>query len=295
MSKLYKSKIYEVLLLPLLVASSFFINSAEAALLSVTDQLVLRLESDAGITINAGGQVTAWADQSGQNHNAVVSGIGPLLMSNNLNGNPLLNFNGTSNSFALTGSPLLTSQQFTLFAIVDDKRTDTLFREVLSNWTPATSINSVFLGTTGSTSNPKVRSTDNFGGGTDPLNTQSGVGNINTPTQPFVLSAISNFGNAQVYQNGNLIAQHTGALTPRDLSSQFYIGKQGTYAGGEYWKGDIAAILVYNKALNTNEQTQVLGYLNSKYFGFASPVPVPAAIWLFGSALLGMIWLRRRK
>jgi len=64
MSKLYKSKIYEVLL-PVLVASSFFINSAEAALLSLTDQLVLRLESDAGITTNAGGQVTAWADQSG--------------------------------------------------------------------------------------------------------------------------------------------------------------------------------------------------------------------------------------
>lgn len=192
------SKTKNSAMLTILVASAFFTNSAEASLLSVTDQLVLRLESDAGITTNAGGQVTAWADQSGQNHNAVASGIGPLLMSNQLNGNPLLNFNGTSNSFALTGSPLLTSQQFTLFAIVDDKRTDTIFREVISNWTPATSINSVFLGTTGSTSNPKVRFIDNFGGGTDPFNTQSGVGNINTTTQPFVLSAISNFGNAQV-------------------------------------------------------------------------------------------------
>jgi len=52
---------------------------------------------------------------------------------------------------------------------------------------------------------------------------------------------------------------------------------------------------VYNKALNANEQIQVLGYLNSKYFGFASPVPVLAAIWLFGSALFGMIGLRRGK
>lgn len=156
-------------------------------------------------------------------------------------------------------------------------------------------MNSVFLGTTGSPATPKVRFTDNFGGATDPQNPQTGAGNITTPMQAFVLSAISNSNNAQIYQDGNLLSQHNAPLTSRDLSSPFYIGKQGTFAGGEYWQGDIAAILVYNKALNASEQTQVLDYLNSKYLGLASPVPIPAAGWLFGSGIVGLIGYSRRK
>lgn len=261
--------------------------------LTVTDQLVLRLESNVGVTTDTSGNVTVWADQSGLNHHAVAGGIGPTWLENQLNGNGLLSFNGSNSALFITGTPLLTSQQFSIFVVLDDQRTDSSFREVLSNWTPGNSINSVFVGTTGDPASPKVRFTDNFGGATDPVRTQTGVGTITDPAQPFILSAINALSTASVFQNGSLIAQSNAALTTRDLTSPFYIGKQGTFPGGEYWQGDIAAILLYNKSLSASEQSQVVSYLNSEYL--TSPVPVPAAAWLFGPSLIWLLGFGRRK
>jgi hypothetical protein len=62
---------------------------------------------------------------------------------------------------------------------------------------------------------------------------------------------------------------------------------------------DVSAILGYkafltvtqNHALSGNPLTVEGGQLQL----IAAPVPVPGAVWLFGSALAGMVGLRRRK
>jgi hypothetical protein len=65
-----------------------------------------------------------------------------------LNGLPVVWFDGVDD-FLYVDGPALTSQQFTIIAVVNDTRnkTDNTFREVFSNWTSATSMQSVFLGT----------------------------------------------------------------------------------------------------------------------------------------------------
>lgn len=49
----------------------------------------------------------------------------------------------------------------------------------------------------------------------------------------------------------------------------------------------------FNVVLNYGEFDQFVGYANSS--GFASAVPIPAAVWLFGSGLIGLIGIARRK
>src|SRR5258708_6195117 len=64
--------------------------------LTPTNGLVLWLKADAGITTNATGAVTAWADQSGQNNNAVQTddAKAPQFIPTALNNKPALHFDG---------------------------------------------------------------------------------------------------------------------------------------------------------------------------------------------------------
>ena len=117
---------------------------------------VLSLDAHVGVT-TSGGFVTSWADQSGFGHNA-TQGVGaaqPLFVANGLNGQPTLRFNGTGQFLNLAGQ-VLTSQQFTILAVVRDTRAagDGSFREVFSNWTGTNTFTSVFLGTTNASPAP---------------------------------------------------------------------------------------------------------------------------------------------
>ncbi len=113
-------------------------------------QLALWLEADAGVTSDTQGRVSMWADQSGNNHNVSANLIAnqPILNSNALGGKPALIFNGTSDYFTINGQ-VLTSQQFTILAVVADTRakSDGGDREIFSNWSTAHTTDSIFFGT----------------------------------------------------------------------------------------------------------------------------------------------------
>ncbi|PYJ85882.1 MAG: hypothetical protein DME22_07470, partial [Verrucomicrobia bacterium] len=67
-----------------------------AQVLSVTNRLQLWLKADAGITTNASGGVTQWADQSTHGNNAVqiTDAAAPLFVANAQNNKPALRFDG---------------------------------------------------------------------------------------------------------------------------------------------------------------------------------------------------------
>ncbi len=115
----------------------------------VTSNLVLWLNADQGVRTTTSGQVTGWADQSGNSHNGTVSGSGLSLVNNAVNGNNAVRFAG-GGELVLSGQ-VLTSQQYTILALVTDQHTDTGFHEVFSNWTTSNEGGSLFLGTTNQT------------------------------------------------------------------------------------------------------------------------------------------------
>ncbi len=247
-----------------LVAGAFLFCGASSVALAgppVTSGLVLDLETTAGITMS-GSVVTGWADQSGSGHNASASGTGsPTLAAHVFNGNSGLVFNGSTNVMTLAGQQL-TSQQYTIFTVGFTNGTGTGYSEQLSNWSSSNMLTSVFIGDINTGTNYGMRFTDYLGGG---AMSQSGVGDgAIVPHATSILAGVSGASSAQAYINGSLVYNDTSAIPTRNLGGTWFVGDQGSL-NGEYWNGDIGAILVYNQALSTSQITQVQSYLASTY------------------------------
>ncbi len=259
------------------LASSSFAMRADADL--VTSGIVLDLEAGKGVTLDGSGNVSAWADQSGHGHDATqtVQANRPGFVGNGLNGGPTLAFSGNGQFLNLSGQ-VLSSQQFTIMALVTDGGAASGFREIFSNWSPSTFTQSVFLGHTGL--NPtRVRFSDSF----------DNVGTVANPSAPSVLTGESTSTNSLVFQDTTLLAQKNAPLALRDLSDVYRIGTQG--GGFEFWNGKIAAILVYDRALSVDERSQNVQYLEN-----LAVVPEPSSIITsgLGLAIVGLESLRRR-
>jgi hypothetical protein len=224
----------------------------------VTTNLGLWLEADQGLASDG----STWADQSGLGNNATaLPGKNPTVVADVFNGLPAVEFRHQAMSLA---APPITSQQFTIVVLATDKTTtkskSTGFREIFSNWDGTNTTTSVYLGTT-YVDPIKVRFTDYIGGEEQG---DTGVGTVGRASKGFVLVGVSSAADAQVYLNGKLLYDLGTTLAPRDLSTSFYLGEQGSFAG-EYWSGDIEEILVYNVALTRKEVTQDWEYLKAKY------------------------------
>jgi hypothetical protein len=221
--------------------------------LPVRKDLALWLRADRGVTADEQGRVSAWADTSGQSHQATMKELArrPTLARDALNGKPSLRFSGNGQFVRLAGQ-VITSQQYSIFAVANDKANGS-HREIFSNWNGAAgnSINSLFLGTT---ADNDVRFSDNF-----PL-----AGKLQQREQHFLLAAISGSDGAAVYQNGVPLAQRRTPLATRNLKTPYVIGQQGNI-NAEYWNGDIAELVVFNRALSDQELRQVTRYITNRY------------------------------
>ena len=233
-----------------------------AAAQPIAHDCVLWLRSDTGVT-TSGSQVTGVTDGSGAGHHASnTSGGGPALVPNAINGHPVMRFAG-GQWLNLTGQ-VLTSQTYTIIAVVTDTRGDAGFHEVFSNWNTTNQGTSVFFGTTAfnpsGTDTTRARLTDDVGGANQG---QTGVGVVTTRSSPFIFTGVSRAANAAVYQNRTLIAQSNAAISTRVLLPPYVIGRQGPIS--EFWTGDIAEILVYNAALSDCELDALDDYFTGRY------------------------------
>ena len=231
--------------------------------------LVLWLRADSGLAHNG----TTWTDRSGKGHNATaIAGEAPAYVAKAINGLPAAQFSG-GQAMTISGN-LLTSQQFTIVALVTDTGLNEglgLRRDIISNWSPSTGPQSIYFGTVSSqvsktnlTPVDRIRFTDAIGGSTDAKNPEGGEGKIPTPTTQFVLSGVSNATSATVFVNGKTVFTRARKLPKRDETMPWFIGQQGA-ANVELYIGDIGEILVYNKALSAAELKQVGAYLKGKW------------------------------
>jgi hypothetical protein len=232
--------------------------------LTATQAIRLWLRADKGVQTDANGKVTAWADQSKLGFQAVqaVGDAQPTLIPEALRGQPALRFDGKDDFLGLV-APVLTSQQFSIFAVASDRAPNESHREIFSNWRREDNVGtSVFLGTTGAAT---VRFTDYF--------TSAGI--LSRPQQPFILTGIADTGSVTVSQNRTEMARLATSLVTRNLAPPYVIGQQGNI-NGEFWNGDIFEILVFDRALSAVECEQVWDMLNHRY-GLAPRVPTADA------------------
>lgn len=104
------------------------------------------------------------------------------------------------------------------------------------------------------------------------------------------LVGVYNNGATSIYVDGSLAG--TGSAGYANNNANFIVGGVGGNGinGQPYgnYQGLISDVQVYNTALSGTD-------VNTLYKSFQTPVPIPSAIWLFGSALVGFIGFNRRK
>jgi hypothetical protein len=103
----------------------------------------------------------------------------------------------------------------------------------------------------------------------------------------FVSSGGQSFSSLVTY--GTTLAQFDSAegdLTGTQ-SLQFVIGGLLTNQGGSIIISDTEEVACTNSNCGTTAASRVM------VTGYITAVPIPAAVWLFGSALAGLGWLRR--
>jgi hypothetical protein len=236
--------------------------------------LALWLDAGVGVTTSSSGYLTYWADSSGNGHNVTFPSQ-PSYVLDAINHQPAVFFNGGGNSGTI-GGQVLTSQQFTIFAVATDTGpVSGGFREILSNWKPNNMTSSWFFGTSYNGSR-SVRLTDQIGGASDGGHPQQGVGAIPSPSNPFLLSAVGASSYSSIMLNGQPL-YGAGPLGGMNLSTSWELGRQGQ--AGEFWNGLMAEIIVYNGALSNTDIIKVTDYLGSKYqiTTMASSVPLSQA------------------
>jgi hypothetical protein len=220
-------------------------HDREGVLQQTDDSLVLNLKAENAVT--ADGKrfaVESITDLSDHHHHARQSNpdARPTLIPNGMGNRQALYFNGSGQFMEIAGQ-VLDGPLCTIVCVVRDGD-GSGHRTLLSNWNggAGNSTKSVFLGLT---SENTVRFSDAFGA----------AGQVSKRAEPFILTAVNGPHSASVFQNGRLL-KTANSLSDRRLDTAWVLGQQGNI-NGEFWKGHVAEIRVYDRALSDRELLKV--------------------------------------
>ncbi len=244
-----------------------------------TNGLGVWLRADQGVTADVSGTVTTWSDQSGFKNDASGSaGAEPQLVSNALNGQPVVRFSGIQYLSILEDPSLDPANGYTIISVA--KTTSGSAQILVSKPWSSANYNSPYasyaLGINGS---GHVQST------LTTVSQQSDLLSSSTAldtTQPFMATAVYDGVLQQVEGQGEtpVVTPIVGAIDYGDFSEKrVTIGAASSATPQSYFNGDIAEVLIYNRALGPFELQEVAQYFTTKYgtsFTSVGPVISPA-------------------
>lgn len=215
------------------------------------------LRADAGVTADSNGLVSAWTDQlGGLSAGQSNPSIQPSLIAHDVNGLPALRFDG-GNNYLDTNFVGMGGQELTFFVVTKGNQYQSLLR-----FQPPGSGNYLVYPWS---SNPVfINSADGGAGAGIAAGLVSGQWNIGEVTYKAG-------DQMTTYDNGNLVASRAAANIGLPGGLPLTIGRY--LGGGEYLQGDVAEVLIYNRALSSTERETVEDYLNGKYAIVTPPSP----------------------
>lgn len=244
----------------------------------VTDGLVLHLETDSGITAT-GGTVSSWADASGSGNTVTASGdpnIGTVFTPS---GAAAIELDGTGDSLkrlgGLAGLPSGAADR-TIFVVVryDDVESQAI-GVVYGDDQPNQSFGLVL--------DPSGQLMAQGYGSQGANDSKIPVNGAQTGW--IVHSAVLDESVLRQYVNGGLAGVDSQAYET-DLQ-QLVIGERIRVDSPRYADMNVAAVIVYDRALTETERAQVESYLQEKYLEDASGNVAPVAIGDLGGAEVG--------
>lgn len=219
-----------------------------------TDSLVLWLRADTGV-ITKGNTVEQWLDISGRNHHASKSSslYAPLLIKNELNNLPVIRFNGLNQTLETNPFQTFTNKRGTIIVVAK------YFSPSKSNSSGANTFISTYFGNQITWQTCAVNNLFIY---------YDGVGSTGAPISEItendweVLTLLRfNDSSCQFFRKGEPRVNFT-INNNQPTINKLKIGSNGKL---EVLNGDIAEIIIYNKALSNNEIKVVNDYLLNKY------------------------------
>jgi hypothetical protein len=246
---------------------------------SIPAGAILRLKADAGVA-TTGSLVNTWADQSGFAYNAAaVSGLAkPQLVTNEVNGRPVIRFTGTEGLTTTLTSTFGCRNKADVFLVLK-KQPSAVDQTILDTYSqnPVGSNNGIFLKSNIKTTTCNNCITDNgFAAGMQINNVQSINATYNDNTENCYkiiegkFDGSLNGDEAQLYINNNRVSRvaalangnSNGIFEDRPIS----IGFTTTSAvKSNFFSGDIAEIIIYPTILDVTSQKAVYDTLYAKY------------------------------
>ena len=227
--------------------------------------LVLLLDAgNAALETIDGGEITTWRDASGQNHDAVtVSGQAPALVTGTLGGDAVLRFDGLDDYLSLPPGFADFTNGLTLFVVARPTAAQTGSKLVLLG-NGAGQAN-VGFGRDGGGAGLQYFTTDG-GGDYGWFATDAAL----TTNEAALYAVVQGGGTANasvtttVSKNGVAVGSGSVYVPPLVTRANNYLGRS-YWASDGYFQGDIAEVILYNRALSTAEQSTVHAYLAEKY------------------------------
>lgn len=225
---------------------------------TVYGTLVLWLDaadvSGTGTNPSNGTAITSWKDKSGLAKHATNVGS-PVLDSTGVNSKPGILLNGTSMGF---GGALANTGTVSTTFVVATLNTGTSTNGRLVSLARATDPDYNQIDTIV----PLMRNLSGQGLRTDYTDTARSQVSVPTYDTPFYATSVVNGTNNINYVNG--VAGTTSAMSATFAIAKYGIGKQAN-ANGDYWKGYVSEVLIYNSALSTANRQAVESYLATKW------------------------------
>lgn len=233
--------------------------------LPVTVGLVVHLEADDSVLTGTGSWVTEWGDTSGYGNTLYPGGDPEILPGLTPAGLPALHLDGDDKlqrvhaSKPLAGLPYANANR-SMFLVARYNST--------TWWSGAAygtgSQNRTFGLTVSHPGGQLVL--QGYGGSNDLVSSQPGTG-----AGWLVQSAVHNAGISTLYRNGTgMIAQFSH--TYNTVQNKLVIGEE--ISGLGYAAMDVAALLIYDRALSESERAEVESYLVAKYLASTNAAPV---------------------
>jgi len=221
--------------------------------------LALWFKADTGLITDGSGNVSQWLDESGNGNHAsqTATAAEPLAVTNAINGEPAVRFNGTSDYLSF---PAVNTTNFTVFIIYRMTGHQAWGGPIVNR---AAGLHGFEVGSGSADTSVYMPELVESFGSQELADKTTGVG-LSLPMGPTLQEWTSD---ARFFQDGLEQALINGA-TGWDVSG----GRLG-YAWS-YMAGDIAEVLVYNTVLSDTDRQGVESYLNGKY-AVLSPPPAP--------------------
>ena len=205
------------------------------------------------ITQTNGTAISVWEDQSG-NSNDLTQGTAanrpilstvPTISPGTLNGKPIVHFNAASKQYlSATDNPGLSPAQLSIVVIGRYTNTAATFVDKFSGTSAGYSLR------TNTTAKTRIQ-----------LNAKT-LDVASSPNTYYIFTATYDQVNSKIFINGGLLGTQAYASPITNTSTPLYVGGRST---SNNLDGDIAEVLIYNRALTDNERYNLESYVYGKY------------------------------